>query len=95
MCCFLIEGLEKPVLKSAFGVDALQALVIAIQGLRITLDESGHRLNGVAKHSRSWKRRLLSAKPGRIDGKMNWTPGNPEESALTATSDKRASRSRG
>jgi uncharacterized protein (DUF433 family) len=39
----LSEGLEKPHLQSVGGVDPLQALLLAVEGARVTLDKTGRR----------------------------------------------------
>lgn len=43
-CPFLIQGLGKSTVQRAFGVDALQALILAIQGIRANLDYGGQKL---------------------------------------------------
>ncbi|WP_425163013.1 DUF6968 family protein [Candidatus Binatus sp.] len=43
-CPFLIEGVGKSEVQKAFGVDSLQALMIAIQGIRVGLEQSGRNL---------------------------------------------------
>jgi hypothetical protein len=42
-CRFCIKGLGKPLTRSAGGEDSLQALLLAVEGSRITLDKTGHR----------------------------------------------------
>lgn len=39
----LSEGFEKPHLQSVGGVDPLQALLLAVEGARVTLDKTGRR----------------------------------------------------
>ena len=43
-CPFLIEGIGKPKVQKVFGVDSMQALVIAIKGIRVTLETVGREL---------------------------------------------------
>jgi hypothetical protein len=40
-CPFLIDGVGKSEVQKAFGVDSLQALIIAIQGIRVGLEQTG------------------------------------------------------
>jgi len=40
-CPFLIEGMGEPKVEQAYGVDSLQALISAITGLRVRLEQSG------------------------------------------------------
>jgi hypothetical protein len=40
----LIEGVGKSDVQRAFGVDSLQALIIAIQGIRVGLEQTGRNL---------------------------------------------------
>ncbi len=42
-CTFLIEGVNKSKVRKTFGVDALQALIVAIQGVRVGLEQTGRR----------------------------------------------------
>jgi hypothetical protein len=42
-CWFSLEGLGKPHLQSVGGVDPLQALLLAVEGVRVTLDKTGRR----------------------------------------------------
>lgn len=44
MCSFLVEGLPRTRRRAAHGVDALQALLMAVEGVRATLDASGLQL---------------------------------------------------
>jgi Domain of unknown function (DUF6968) len=44
ICPFRIEGLGKPQLAAAHGEDSLQALLMAIEGIRVNLDSSGRGL---------------------------------------------------
>jgi len=39
----LIKGLGRPQIHSARGVDSLQALLLAVEGVRVTLDKTGSR----------------------------------------------------
>ena len=43
-CPFLIESNGKPKVQKGFGLDAMQALVIALRGIRVTLDCTGRDL---------------------------------------------------
>src|ERR1700730_17398748 len=43
-CPFLIEGVGKSEVQRAFGVDSLQALIIAIRGIRAGLEQTGRNL---------------------------------------------------
>ena len=43
-CPFLIEGVGKSEVQKAFGVDSLQALIIAIQGIRAGLEQTERNL---------------------------------------------------
>jgi len=43
-CPFLIEGIGKSEVQKAFGVDSLQAHIIAIQGIRVGLEQTGRNL---------------------------------------------------
>ena len=43
-CPFLIEGVGKSEVQKAFGVDSLQTLIIAIQGIRVRLEQTGRNL---------------------------------------------------
>jgi hypothetical protein len=40
-CPFLIEGIGEPNVETARGVDSLQALILAIEGLRVRLEQTG------------------------------------------------------
>ena len=40
-CPFLIEGIGEPKVETACGVDSLQALILAIEGVRVRLEQSG------------------------------------------------------
>ncbi len=40
-CPFLIEGIGEPKVERAGGVDSLQALILAIEGVRVRLEQSG------------------------------------------------------
>jgi hypothetical protein len=40
-CPFLIEGVARSEVQKAFGVDSMQALILAIQGIRATLEQTG------------------------------------------------------
>lgn len=40
----MIEGVRKSEVQKAFGVDSLQALIIAIQGIRVGLEQTGRSL---------------------------------------------------
>ena len=40
-CPFLIEGAGKSEVQKAFGADTLQALILAIQGIRVALERTG------------------------------------------------------
>jgi hypothetical protein len=40
-CPFLIEGIGEPKVETACGVDSLQALILAIEGLRVRLEQTG------------------------------------------------------
>jgi hypothetical protein len=40
-CPFLIEGVGEPKVETACGVDSLQALILAIEGLRVRLEQTG------------------------------------------------------
>jgi len=42
-CRFLIEGLSRPQIHSVGGADSLQALLLAVEGARVTLDKTGSR----------------------------------------------------
>ncbi len=42
-CPFLIEGLGKPQIQNIGGADALQALLLAIEGVRVALEKTGDR----------------------------------------------------
>lgn len=42
-CSYLIKGMGAPIIGRAGGVDALQALLMAIEGVRVTLERTGHR----------------------------------------------------
>ncbi len=44
MCPFLVEGLDGARRQAARGLDALQALLMAVEGARVTLAGSGLRL---------------------------------------------------
>lgn len=43
-CPFLIDGIGQPKVQKGFGVDPMQALIIALQGIRVTLDWTGRDL---------------------------------------------------
>jgi len=43
-CPFLIDGIGDSRVQKAGGVDALQALLMAIEGVRVTLERTGRRL---------------------------------------------------
>ena len=40
-CRFLIKGLGRPQIRTVGGGDSLQALLLAVEGARLTLDKSG------------------------------------------------------
>lgn len=40
-CPFLIEGIGEPKVETACGVDSLQALILAIEGVRVRLEQTG------------------------------------------------------
>ncbi len=40
-CQFLIEGIGEPKVETACGADSLQALILAIEGLRVRLEQTG------------------------------------------------------
>ena len=42
-CRFLIEGMGAPIIGRAGGVDTLQALLQAVEGVRVGLEQTGHR----------------------------------------------------
>jgi hypothetical protein len=42
-CRFLIKGLSRPQIHSVGGEDSLQALLLAVEGARVTLDKTGSR----------------------------------------------------
>jgi len=42
-CAFRIDGREEPIVRSSIGVDSLQSLMTAIQGIRMTLEATGGR----------------------------------------------------
>jgi hypothetical protein len=42
-CRFLIKGLGRPQIRTVGGGDSLQALLLAVEGARVTLDKSGGR----------------------------------------------------
>ena len=52
VCQFQIKGLEDSEIRNAFGVDAIQALLGAFEGIRVALERSGEQ--------HSWK----GGKPG-------------------------------
>lgn len=41
-CRFLIEGIGAPIVGRAGGVDTLQALLQAVEGVRVNLEQTGH-----------------------------------------------------
>lgn len=43
-CSFLITGLGTPKVQFGYGVDSMQALLMAIEGMRVTLERSGERI---------------------------------------------------
>jgi hypothetical protein len=43
-CPFLIEGIGNSEIQNSFGADAMQALMLAFQGIRVTLEQSGRDL---------------------------------------------------
>ena len=43
-CPFLIEGLGVSNIQHAYGVDAMQALIISLQGIRASIEKSGRKL---------------------------------------------------
>jgi hypothetical protein len=40
-CPFLIEGIGKAKVQMGFGVDSMQALIVAIRGIRVNLEQTG------------------------------------------------------
>ena len=42
-CAFLIQGVGKSKVQKTFGVDSLQALMMAIEGVRVGLEQTGRR----------------------------------------------------
>jgi hypothetical protein len=42
-CAFLIQGVGKSKVQKTFGVDSLQALMMAIEGVRVSLEQTGRR----------------------------------------------------
>jgi hypothetical protein len=42
-CAFLIQGVGRSKVQKTFGVDSLQALMIAIEGVRVGLEQTGRR----------------------------------------------------
>jgi len=43
-CAFSIEGVGKSKVQKAFGVDSLQALMLALEGVRVGLEQTGRNL---------------------------------------------------
>ena len=43
-CPFVIEGIGRSKVQKAFGADSMQALILAIQGIRVNLEQSGRDL---------------------------------------------------
>jgi hypothetical protein len=71
VCPFLIEGREKPQVEPAFGVDALQALLLAVEGIRVRLDETGSRFEWLDP-SGPWIPRLVPTGQGkRFEQRIN------------------------
>ena len=64
VCPFLIEGREKPQVERAFGVDALQALLLAVEGIRVRLDQTGSRFEWLDP-SGPWIPRLVPTGLGK------------------------------
>jgi hypothetical protein len=46
-CPFRIEGLRTRGIQYGYGVDAVQALTTALEGIRVTLERSGKRLSWI------------------------------------------------
>lgn len=46
-CPFHIVGLRTKTVESGYGVDAVQALTMALEGIRVTLERSGQRLSWI------------------------------------------------
>jgi len=44
-CPFQISGLRGQRIRHAYGIDAIQALLMAIEGIRVTLEESGEQFS--------------------------------------------------
>ncbi len=71
VCPFLIEGREKSGVEASFGVDALQALLLAVEGLRIRLDQTGSRFEWLGP-SGPWIPRLVPTGQGkRFEQRVN------------------------
>ncbi|MGC2528716.1 MAG: hypothetical protein WA639_13275 [Candidatus Acidiferrum sp.] len=64
VCPFVIEGREKPQVERAFGVDALQALLLAVEGIRVRLDQTGSRFEWLDP-SGPWIPRLVPTGLGK------------------------------
>lgn len=47
-CLFLIEGLGRPQVESVGGEDSLQALLLAVGMVRLTLEQTGHSFEWIA-----------------------------------------------
>jgi hypothetical protein len=65
-CPFLIEGLGSPRLHKAGGVDALQALILALDGLWKTLDRTGSRFQWLNDQTGSGIPRQVPTGFGRL-----------------------------
>jgi uncharacterized protein DUF6968 len=74
-CPFLIEGLGKAKIQRVGGVDALQALLLAVEGARVALDKSGA---GHMAGSRSRQGRVSELHPDAYGTALRgaYKPGN-------------------
>lgn len=71
VCPFLIEGREESQVEGSFGVDALQALLLAVEGIRVTLDRTGSRFEWLDP-SGAWIPRLVPTGQGkRFENRVN------------------------
>jgi hypothetical protein len=71
VCPFLIEGREESRVEAAFGVDALQALLLAVEGIRVRLDQTGSRFDWLGQ-SGPWIPRLVPTGRGkRFEQRVN------------------------
>jgi hypothetical protein len=71
-CPFLVDGLEGSAVQTAGGVDSMQALQMAIEGVRVNLERSGHRFVWLERETGSEIPRYVPTQYGpRFEARLN------------------------